>query len=113
MLKRPLYGTAFGVDFNPAVDRLRVVSNTGQNLRINVATRARPSPTVRSLQRPDAGNGTGADASQPLLHQQLRAASTTTTLFDVDTARDVLVQPDPANDGTLDHVGAAGRRLSS
>ncbi|MBA2623167.1 MAG: DUF4394 domain-containing protein [Chthoniobacterales bacterium] len=29
-------GTAFGVDFNPVVDRLRVVSNTGQNLRINV-----------------------------------------------------------------------------
>ena len=31
-----LDGTDFGVDFNPVVDRLRVVSNTGQNLRINV-----------------------------------------------------------------------------
>ncbi len=29
-------GTSFGVDFNPTVDRLRVVSNTGQNLRMNV-----------------------------------------------------------------------------
>jgi uncharacterized protein DUF4394 len=29
-------GTSFGVDFNPTVDRLRVTSNTGQNLRINV-----------------------------------------------------------------------------
>jgi len=29
-------GTSFGVDFNPVPDRLRVTSNTGQNLRINV-----------------------------------------------------------------------------
>ena len=31
-----LTGTAFGVDFNPTVDRLRVVGDDGQNLRINV-----------------------------------------------------------------------------
>ena len=31
-------GTQFGVDFNPTVDRLRVTSNTGQNLRVNVDT---------------------------------------------------------------------------
>ena len=31
-----LEGTSFGVDFNPTVDRLRVVSDTGQNLRVNV-----------------------------------------------------------------------------
>jgi hypothetical protein len=28
------------VNFNPAADRLRVISNTGQNLRINVDTGA-------------------------------------------------------------------------
>ena len=32
----PLDGTQFGVDFNPAADRLRIVSNTGQNLRHDV-----------------------------------------------------------------------------
>lgn len=31
-----LSGTGFGVDFNPQTDRLRVVSNTGQNLLINL-----------------------------------------------------------------------------
>ena len=31
-------GSSFGVDFNPVPDRLRVTSNTGQNLRINVDT---------------------------------------------------------------------------
>lgn len=33
-----LVGAAFSVDFNPVVDRLRVVSETGQNLRVNVDT---------------------------------------------------------------------------
>ena len=32
----PLDGTVFGVDFNPAADRLRIISDTGQNLRHNV-----------------------------------------------------------------------------
>jgi trimeric autotransporter adhesin len=35
-----LLGNTFGVNFNPVVDRLRVVSDVGQNLRINVATGA-------------------------------------------------------------------------
>ena len=33
-------GTNFGVDFNPVADRLRIVSDTGQSLRINVDTGA-------------------------------------------------------------------------
>ena len=35
-LSVPLVGNSFGVDFNPAADRLRIVSDTGQNLRHNV-----------------------------------------------------------------------------
>ncbi|MEV7525927.1 DUF4394 domain-containing protein [Streptomyces sp. NPDC091371] len=31
-----LHGAAFGVDFNPAADRLRIISDIGQNLRHNV-----------------------------------------------------------------------------
>ena len=33
-----LEGTDFALDFNPVPDRLRLISNTGQNLRINVDT---------------------------------------------------------------------------
>ena len=35
-----LEGTQFGFDFNPTVDRIRVVSNTGQNLRLHPDTGA-------------------------------------------------------------------------
>ncbi|WP_334190835.1 DUF4394 domain-containing protein [Noviherbaspirillum sp.] len=33
-------GTEFGVDFNPTVDRIRFVSNTGQNMRLHPDTAA-------------------------------------------------------------------------
>lgn len=36
----PLRGTVFGFDFNPAADRIRVVSNAGQNLRLHPDTGA-------------------------------------------------------------------------
>jgi len=35
-LRVALYGTNFGSDFSPAADRLRVVSDNGQNLRHNL-----------------------------------------------------------------------------
>ena len=51
--------TSFGVDFNPAADRLRIISDTGQNLRHNVSaggttTTDAPSPSwsVRAWSRP-------------------------------------------------------------
>ncbi|MBC7781916.1 MAG: DUF4394 domain-containing protein [Proteobacteria bacterium] len=36
----PLNGSEFGFDFNPTVDRIRVVSDTGQNLRLHPDTGA-------------------------------------------------------------------------
>ncbi len=36
----PLTGSLFGFDFNPAADRIRVVSDTGQNLRLHPDTGA-------------------------------------------------------------------------
>lgn len=47
-----LHGTAFGFDFNPAVDRMRIVSNTGQNLRMHPDTGAvvDGNPTLPGVQ---------------------------------------------------------------
>jgi hypothetical protein len=36
----PIAGTGFGIDFNPVVDRLRVVNDAGQNFRMNPNTGA-------------------------------------------------------------------------
>ena len=48
----PLVGSVFGFDFNPAADRIRVVSNTGQNLRLHPDTGAAVDgdPAVEGVQ---------------------------------------------------------------
>jgi len=51
-LLTPLVGTEFGFDFNPTVDRIRVVSDTGQNLRLHPDTGAvvDANPEAQGLQ---------------------------------------------------------------
>ena len=101
-----LSGVSFGVDFNPTVDRLRVISDTGQNLRINVDTGAAtvdgglnfpgtpPAPATPATGVTAAGY-TNNDAD----------AATGTTLFDLDTAADQVVIQLPPNAGALTPTG--------
>jgi hypothetical protein len=98
-------GTAFGVDFNPAADRLRVISDTGQNLRHNVnAGGVTLSDTTLSYTAPNAATGViGAAYTNNDLD-----ASTATTLFNVDVAMDQVVLQSPANAGTLAATGKLG-----
>ncbi len=52
-ISTPLNGSSFGMDFNPVVDRLRVITDADQNLRINVDTGARTrrrSRTSRAIE---------------------------------------------------------------
>jgi hypothetical protein len=98
----PLDGTSFGVDFNPAADRLRVVSNKGQNLRHNVnAGGVTINDGVLSYTAPDAAMGiTGAAYTNNDLDP-----NTGTTLFDIDTVLDQVALQSPANSGTLAATG--------
>lgn len=48
-----LMGTAFGVDFNPAANRLRVISNTGQNLRHNIDDATATAPPLAGMTQND------------------------------------------------------------
>jgi hypothetical protein len=99
-----LAGTNYTVDFNPAADRLRVISDTGQSLRINVVTGA--TTTDGNINRTvPAVVVAGAYASN-------FAGTTTTTLYDLDSASDVLAIQNPPNDGTLADVGALGVDLT-
>lgn len=78
-----LAGTEFGVGFNPAADRLRIVSNTGQNLRINVDTGATTTD--------GAINGGAANAAVTAsAYTNSFAATGTTTLYAIDSSNDTL-----------------------
>ena len=92
-------GTAFGVDFNPVADRLRVIGNTGQSLRINVDTGATTTD--------GAINGAGAaPVVTAAAYTNSFAGTSATMLFDIDTAGASLALQNPPNDGTLVNVGA-------
>jgi hypothetical protein len=94
-------GTAFAVDFNPVADRLRVIGNTGQSLRINVDTGA--TTTDGTINR-----ASGAATISAAAYNNSIAGATATILYDLDSATDVLAMQTPPNDGTLVDVGPLG-----
>jgi hypothetical protein len=94
-----LAGTNFGFDFNPTVDRIRIVSDTGQNLRAN------PNDGTVIV---DGALNPGTPVVTAAAYTNNFAGATTTTLYDIDTTTDrLLIQSNP-NAGTLTDVGALG-----
>lgn len=100
----PLAGTDFGVDFNPVVDRLRVVSNLDQNVRVNVDT---------GLTTIDLPLNPGNPSVVASAYANSFVGSTSTTLFGIDSVTDTLVIQNPPNNGTITPVGALGVNTSS
>ncbi|CAN5381603.1 hypothetical protein BH09PSE6_BH09PSE6_22030 [soil metagenome] len=101
-----LSGTVFGVDFNPVADRLRVISDLGQSLRINVDTGA--TTTDGEINRAAATPRVVAAA-----YTNSFAGPTATTLFDLEANSDVLSRQDPPNNGTLVDIGPLGINLDA
>jgi hypothetical protein len=99
-----LDGTQFGVDFNPTVDRLRIVSDTGQNLRANVVdgTTLTDGP-LNYLGPPPVSPALGVTAVAYTNNDA--SPNTATTLFDIDTNLDQVAVQAPPNAGTLNPTG--------
>ncbi|WP_092383585.1 DUF4394 domain-containing protein [Micromonospora phaseoli] len=104
-LSVPLKGRYFGVDFNPAADRLRVISDQGQNLRHNLNDDTTVvDGTLTYPPSTDAAKGvTGAAYTNNDLDPD-----TATTLFDIDTNLDQVAVQSPANAGQLAATGKLG-----
>lgn len=98
-------GTAFAVDFNPVADRLRVIGNQGQSLRINVDSGA--TTTDGSINRNGATPAVTAAA-----YTNSYAGTTSTALYDIDTTSGSLALQNPPNDGTLANIGMLGLTVS-
>ncbi len=94
--------TSFGVDFNPAADRLRIISDTGQNLRHNVnagGTTATDAPLTIAVGTAiqTATGVTGAAYTNNDLPAPGTTSPTGTTLYDIATATDQVVVQSPPN----------------
>ena len=72
-----LTGTDFGFDFNPTVDRIRVVSNTGQNLRLN--------PDTGAIAATDTPLNPGTPTVSAAAYTNNFSGATTTTLYVIDS----------------------------
>lgn len=99
LLSVPLEGAGFDIDFNPTVDRLRIVSTTGQNLRVNVDTGAATVDTPLTYTGPALGIGGAAYTNNDL------DAETSTTLFVIDSNLDQVAIQAPPNNGNLNVTG--------
>lgn len=107
-----LSGTDFDIDFNPAANRLRVVSDTGQNLRHNIddpagAPAAGQTATDTTLATPPATTPTAGVTGVAYTNNDLNA-DTGTTLFDLNTMTDQVFVQSPANNGSLAVTGKLG-----
>jgi hypothetical protein len=103
-----LQGTSFGVDFNPAANALRIVSNTGQNLRQPFGTTDGPTvPTVADGTLNYLGVTAPGVTGAAYTNNDLDAA-TATSLFDLDTTLDQVALQSPANSGGLAATGKLG-----
>lgn len=94
-------GSVVAIDFNPTVDRIRLVTNTGQDLRLNPET-----GTVAAVD--GQINGAPGATISAVAYTNNRAGATTTTLYDIDPATDRLYIQNPPNNGTLIDVGPLG-----
>lgn len=114
----PLAGVAFGFDFNPVPDLIRIVSDTGQNMRIRPA-----DGTVAGTDTPLAYPAMGDPNSNRIARVVAVAytnpdtdPTTNTVLHDLDVNRaadadrdaDVLAIQVPPNGGVLNTVGSLG-----
>jgi hypothetical protein len=93
-----LSGTSFGFDFNPQVDRLRIVGNTGQNLRVvpdNAATGVAGTTFIDGSINPQPASVNGVAYTNNF------AGTATTELFALETSTDQLYKINPPNAGTL------------
>ncbi|ARF75380.1 hypothetical protein B7C62_26370 [Kitasatospora albolonga] len=105
-----LSGKRFGVDFNPAANRLRVISDTGQNLRHNIDDGAAPLGTIAdgTLTNPTMPPSTAMGVTGAAYTNNDLDPATATTLFDIDTLADRVSLQSPANAGTLAPTGNLG-----
>ncbi len=95
-----LMGTSFGFDFNPTVDRIRIVSNTGQNLRAN--------PNDGTLSAMDTNLTPGTPNVSAVAYSNSVPGATTTTLFYIDFTTDRLYNSASPNGGVLTDLGPLG-----
>lgn len=97
----PIVGTVFGMDFNPTVDRVRVVTNGGFNFRMNPnnGTLVDGNTGTPGVNPDQAING-GATVVDETAYTNNAPNVTATTQYTLDSVLNTLFIQNPPNNGT-------------
>jgi len=102
-----------GFDFNPTVDRIRVVGANGTNYRLNPTNgvlAATDGSLAYATTDTNASNTPGVGA---VAYTNSYIGATATTLYDIDEANSRLALQNPPNNGTLNTVAPIAPSLST
>lgn len=104
-------GSNFGFDFNPAIDRIRLVSNLGNNYVLNPndgSLQLTATPISYAAGDPTASSGIAPSVTASAYTPSFFGApSSSTQLYALDNANDVLARQGN-NSGVLTTVGSIG-----
>jgi hypothetical protein len=106
-----LAGQGWGMDFNPVVDKIRVVTEFDQNLRLDPTTGAvvmNTADAMLAFAAGDANEGQSPALVGAAYTNSVAPAPKTTTLYGIDATRDLLVKIATPNDGKVTTVGDLG-----
>ena len=101
-------GTDVTFDFNPAADRLRLMSSDGTSLRINVDDGKVTVDGSHKFKEGDANAGKTPKVVAGAYSNSLNPKPAATALYNIDATTWSLVTQAPPNDGVLNTVGPLG-----
>src|SRR5215204_2991463 len=96
---------SFSIDFNPTVDRIRLVSTAGLNMRLH--------PDLGTVVSTDTPLNPGSPTIADIAYSNNIPLSTSTTLYDIDLTTDALYTQNFPNTGVLTLVGPLGADVTN
>jgi DNA-binding beta-propeller fold protein YncE len=99
--------TTVTVDFNPAADRLRLMSSDGTSLRVNVDDGKVTTDGSHKFAETDMHKGEKPNVIAGAYSNSVKGTKET-TLYNIDGKTGALVRQAPPNDGVLNAIGKLG-----
>ena len=103
-------GVTVTIDFNPVVDRMRILTSAGDNLRVNVDDGKAIVDGALKFKDGDAMAGKTPNVVAGAYTNSFKGAKAA-ALYDIDASGALLSQA-PPNDGVLNTIGSLGIKLN-
>ncbi len=108
---KPDAGTTVSVDFNPVADKMRVITTSGQNLRVNVDDGKVTVDGELKFADTDMHKGEKPNIVGAAYTNSWKGTKET-ALYDIDATISALFKQSPPNDGVLSAVGKLGFKIT-